>query len=188
MNALVKTAAKAAPTKALPKLYEGVAALDQQFEVMHKRGNSLQSKAHIIALSVLNHVGLHGDTTVVLRCINAMPEMTRTNGLRNWFEQFGPIKFVTHGEGKNAVETVVYVKGKSAMLNKAHAKPFWKFSSKEGQPYEPINLDTFVKSMVTKLETDAKNTGRDHTKLIHAIRYEGVITGAAASGAEVRPN
>lgn len=144
-------------------LIEGTDALNAAIKRVHEAGQSYQKDVHILAVSILYHVGAHGDTTVVQRFIHAMPESVRANGLRAWFEHFGPVKFDKDGDGN---ELVSYVKGKPARIGDADAKPFWKFKAHEGAPYNPIDLEKFIASALRKLEKDAKETGRDHTGLI----------------------
>lgn len=144
------------------KLYTGTAAIDAAIVKLHKSGQRVQSEMHKLACSVLDHVGKHSDITVVGRFINAMPEMARKNALRNWFETFGPVVF---GEG----EQISFVKGKQTKLQPAMQKPFWKLVGVEGKPYEAIDVQAQVAIWIKKLRTDAVNTKRDHSALIHAL-------------------
>lgn len=152
-------------TKAL-KLYKA-SELDARIANLHKRGQSLQNEMHKLACSVLAHVGEHKDVRIVQSFILAMPEMSRTNGLRNWFEQFGPVKF---NVDENKVETVVFVKDGKTKLGDAMAKPFWKFSAKEGAAYEPLEMQKYIEQQIKRLEKDAKETGRNHKAVIDALR------------------
>ena len=126
-----------------------------------------QKEAHKLALSVLHHVGQHKDVSVVERFVKVLPEMIRTNGLRNWFEQFGPVKFTVLEDG---TEKVAYVKDKKTMLGNAYDKPFWKFSAREGQPYQPLDTDKLFEQVIKRLETDAVKAGVDHTARLAALR------------------
>lgn len=141
--------------------------LDKQIKLMHEQGQRLQTKMHKLACSVLLHLGENSDIRVVHKFVLAMPEMSRSNGLRNWFEQFGPVKFIQMEDGTERVE---FVKGKDTKLGDAMAKPFWKFSAKEGKPYEAIDLNAYVNQQIKKLEKDAKETSRDHTAIIAALK------------------
>lgn len=148
------------------KLYKAN-EIDARIVLLHKNGQRLQTEMHKLACSVLLHVGESGDVRVVQKFLAAMPEMSRTNGLRNWFEQFGPVKFNVSEDG---VETVVHVKGGKTKLGDAMAKPFWKFSAKEGQPYEPIDMQKYIEQQMKKLEKDAEKTGRDHSAVLAALK------------------
>lgn len=149
------------------------AKLDAEIETFSKTAIKLQERAHRIACSVLAKVITDGDVRTVMKFVHCMPEMVRVNGLRAWFEAHGPVKFVQDNDGN---ETIVHVKGDKAnrKLGNGMAKPFYKFSANEGKPYEAIDLVKLVEQTVKRLEKDAKETGRDHTALIAAMR-----TGAA---------
>lgn len=149
---------------------------------MHSTAQSLQTEMHVIACSALQRLGKHGDIRIVLKMLNAMPEMARKNALIDWFTAFGPIAFTE----ENKVLSAMHVKDGKTKLADAMAKPFWKFKANEGAPYEPINFDTYISAQVKKLEKDAKETGRDHTHLIMALKgynYRGTA-GAPVQVAE----
>ena len=156
------------------KLYPA-SKIDARIALLHKTGQRMQTEMHAIACSVLRELGSSKDVRQVMKFVQAMPEMARSNGLRNWFEQFGPVKFITEGEGPAVVERAIYIKTGPTKggikLGDAIAKPFWKFSDKEGQPYEAIDMQKWAAATIKKLEKDAKETGRDHTALIHALKY-----------------
>ena len=158
--------------------------IDARIALLHKTGQRMQTEMHSIACSVLRELGATTDVRQVMKFIQAMPDMARTNGLRNWFEQFGPIKFITEGEGDAAVERAIHVKTGPTKggirLGNAMDKPFWKFSAKEGQPYEAIDITKWAASAIKKLEKDAKETGRNHSALIHALKYSQ-MPGVASS-------
>lgn len=141
--------------------------LGAAIERMHKRGQSLQADMHRIACSTLAHLAEFKDVRMVLACINGMPEMARTNGLKAWFEAFGPVKFT---EEEGVPMQAMFIKGGKFKLGDAMSKPFWKFSAKEGAPYEPLDIDKLTLQTIAKLTKDAKETGRDHTALINALK------------------
>ena len=135
------------------KLYPA-SKIDARIALLHKSGQRMQNEMHRLACSVLAVVGTTKDVRVVHKFVLAMPEMARTNGLRNWFEQFAPVKFITEGEGEAQVERVIFVKDGKFKLGDAMAKPFWKFSAKEGAPYEPIDLNAYVNQKIKRLGKD----------------------------------
>jgi hypothetical protein len=147
-------------------LLTSVAAIDKAITAIHKTGQQLQLDMHTVACSVLKHLGKNGDVRYVLKLINAMPEMSRKNGLMAWFEHFGPVTFT---EDKGVV-LATHVKDKKTLLGDAMAKPFWKFKANEGAPYEPIDMQAWAAQQIKKLEKDAKETKRDHTHLIMALK------------------
>ena len=155
-------AAKPVPVKVT--LITSLKAIDAAIISMHERGQSLQTDMHTIACSVLAHVGKNRDTRVVLKLINAMPDLARINSLKLWFETFGNVKF----DGKD-----VRLTDNACRIADAMKKPFWKFKATEGVPYEPVDIPAMIASMVKRLEKDAKITGMDHSAVIHKLRMAG---------------
>ena len=155
--------------KTVIKLYKAD-ELDKRIQLLHKSGQSLQAEMHRLACSVLHHLGETSDIRVTLKFLDAMPEMSRSNGLRAWFEAHGPIKFATSEELEQGASAARFVKGGATKLGDAMAKPFWKFNANEGKPYEPLNMEKFTQQMIQRLTKDAKETGADHTALINAIK------------------
>lgn len=152
----------------MPNLYKG-ATLTDKINAFGKSMASKQTEAHKLALSVLQHVALHKNTNVVSHFLMVMPDMLRTNGLRAWFEEFGPVKIIA--DEASGVEQVLYVKDKPVRLAEAHMKPFYKFVAKEGKPYVPVDLGAEVERLIKKLVADqAKGDKVDHGDAIKALR------------------
>lgn len=145
-------------------LIKGSENLNAAIKAVQETGQTYQKSVHQLAVSILYHVGAHGDTTVVQRFISAMPESVRANGLRAWFEHFGPIKF--DQDATDGTELVQYVRGKPALIGDADAKPFWKFKAHEGKPYVALDMERWLSSAIRKLEKDAKEAGKNHDGLI----------------------
>lgn len=152
------------------KLLSSIKAINKEIAAVKTAGADLQSRIHILACSVLVHVGKHGDTrpvgSLVESLIDATPDMVRVNSLKQWFETFGQVKFV---DGKAA-----FNKTAKTRLGEAMDKPFWKFKAMEGTPYQPIDMAKYVDQQVKKLEKDMKESGRDHKALILALRSHNV--------------
>lgn len=148
-------------------LIKGADNLNAAIKAVQETGQTYQKSVHQLAVSILYHVGEHGDTTVVKRFIEAMPESTRSNGLRAWFEHFGPVKF--DRDAPSGTEVVQFVRGKPALIGDADAKPFWKFKAHEGKPYEALDMEKWLTSVIKKLEKDAKEAHRDHSGLINDL-------------------
>src|SRR5204863_8369940 len=112
------------------------------------------------ACSVLAHVGERSYIRVVAKFLTTTPEMSRSNALRSWFEEFGPVAF----EKGNPL----FVKGKATHLNLAMAMPFWKF--KQEEPYKPVDAAKVVENAIKALLKDTKKIGVDHSATIQALR------------------
>ncbi|MCY1708348.1 hypothetical protein [Pannonibacter sp. SL95] len=142
------------------KLIDGEDNITKAIESVKRRGATLQRDIHILACSVLAHLGKNGDTRVVDRfvagMIDAMPEMARINALREWFETFGPVSFKDNKP--------VYQRDGKTRLGDAMAQPFWRFQPEKA--YVPLDVTKFVDQALSKLAKDAKQTGRDHSALL----------------------
>jgi hypothetical protein len=142
--------------------------LTARIEAFGKSGLRMQDEAHKLACSVLHHLGTHKDTRYVLMFLQNVPDMVRSNGLRAWFEAFGPVKF-TVGEG-DAIEQALFCKDKQTKLGEAIAKPFWKFSAMEGKPYIPMDVAAEMEKLIKRLLADAKKTGKDHSGIVNVLK------------------
>jgi hypothetical protein len=161
MSKAKKTAAAPSLKLTEASLMTSEAEINKAIESIKRRGSALQADMHKAACSVLLHLGKHEDIRVLRRFLDALPDMTRTNAMRQWFEAFGPVSY------KNG--TAELNKDNPVRLGNAMEKPFWKFKANEGAPYVPL-ADTYFASIVSKLEKDAKETGRNHTELMIALR------------------
>lgn len=167
---------KKSKTPAIAVAYVGVKAIDAAMVALFASGQSFQKEAHAVALSVLQHVATHGDVRVASKLVNgmcaAMPELSRINALRSWFEAFGPIAFNDEG-------VAVYIKGKPANVAKAAETPFWKFKPEE--PYQAMDVLKSVDQFIKRLTKDQKETKRNHGALVSQLE-------AIKSQMEAKPN
>lgn len=184
------TAHKSATTGNAPKvkvpetmiLYTGAANIDKAIDALHKSATKVQVEMHKIAVSVLMHVSVHKDVRVVpvmiQKLITAMPEMSRINALRAWFEHFGPVAF-------GADNGIVYTKGKVCDVKGAMRMPFWKFVPE--QAYVPVNVESMFASIIKKLQTDqVKVEGVDHSKTITAL--EALVKAQTVTTVDAKAN
>lgn len=161
MAKTTKTATKPAIKLDANSLFTAEADINKAIESIKRRGASLQADMHKVACSILLHLGKHQDVRVLRRFLEAVPEMSRANALRQWFETFGPVSY----EGGKAV----YDREKKVRLGNAIEKPFWRFKANEGTPYVPL-MDQYFKNQISKLEKDQRETKRDHSALIAALK------------------
>ncbi|TYO65485.1 hypothetical protein FXV83_16245 [Bradyrhizobium hipponense] len=162
-----KTTTVKAATPSVIKLIDGETAIKKALASIKTRGATLQRDIHVACCSVLAHVGKHSDIRLVTELLSSLPDMTRKNAVKAWFEFFGPVTFAEGGDikfnGANPVK-----------LGDAMAKPFYAF--KPEADYVPMDIAKSIDSLVKKMERDHKETGRDHTSMIAkllAIRPEG---------------
>lgn len=160
------------------KLYVGVAAIDKAILSLHKRGQALQAEMHKIAVSVLAHVNEHKDVRVVAKMLAAMPEASRTNALRAWFEHFGPVGF---GEKDN-----IFHKPKNVNMQAAAATPFWKFQPEAA--YQPIDVEAKLSALIKALTKDESETKRDHHDVINVLSaLKAKVHAPTAPAAQIDP-
>ena len=142
------------------KLIEGESAIKKALESIKARGASLQRDIHTAACSVLAHVGKHKDVRLVSKLLESMPDMSRKNAIKAWFESFGPVAWNEKGE-------IMYQPATRMQLGAAMGKPFWSF--KPEAAYVPLEVSKAFDSFIKRLEKDSKETGRDHAKLISQL-------------------
>ncbi len=67
-----------------------------------KVGKALQDEIHVVAVSTLDHIREHGDYTLAIRLLNAMPNGQRVNALGFWYGVFsgGAAKFSYDSQNK----------------------------------------------------------------------------------------
>jgi hypothetical protein len=150
------TAVKTAKPEVL-KLVDSVPAIEKLLASIKTRGATLQKDIHVAACSILQHVGKHSDVRLVSKLLESMPDMSRKNAIKAWFESFGPVAWNEKGEIK-------YQPATKLQLATAMGKPFWSF--KPEADYVPLDVAKAFDSFVKRLEKDAKETGRDHASLI----------------------
>ncbi|WP_316196621.1 hypothetical protein [Bradyrhizobium sp. SZCCHNS3053] len=164
-------------------LIEGESAIIKFLDSVKSRGASLQRDCHIAACSVLAHVGKHSDVRLITRFLESLPDMTRKNAVKAWFENFGPVTFGEQG-------AVSFNGAKAVQLSAAMGKPFWAF--KPEVDYVPMDVAKSIDSLIKKLERDSKETQRDHSAMVAkllAMRPEGDETTARdESNAETAEN
>jgi len=58
-------------------------------------GKSLQARIHTVAVSTLDHIRVHGDTTLACRLLDALPNGVRVKSLAFWYSHYsnGKAKF-----------------------------------------------------------------------------------------------
>lgn len=144
-------------TPAALTLIEGATAIGERVAAFKTYMATGMQEAHLLACSILAHVGKHSDVRLVTTLLDACGDMTRKNALKAWFEAHGPIAFTEKGEIKFQPATTL-------ALAKAMGNPFWKF--KPEAEYVPMDVAKAIDSLIKKLETDGKKTGRNHGSMV----------------------
>ena len=137
-------------------LLTSVKAITTEIERVQRVGATYQVDLHVLACSVLQHVGKHGNIGVVNQFLAALPDAVRVNALKDWFEAFGKVTWI--GADTKAMKTPSFVSAKPQRLGEAMEKPFWKFKANEGAPYVPLIMDTYIDQQIKKLAKDDTET------------------------------
>ena len=135
------------------------------------RANKLQEDIHQAAVSCIDHLNKHGDTSLINRLVLAMPKSQRKNALIKWAIAFGKLAMnddkATHKE-----MPLVYDKAKPVLeLELAIAKPYWEFVAEEGEAV--FKLDTVTK-YVHNIIKKAESNGFTQADVMKAILAGGV--------------
>lgn len=67
--------------------------INKAIDSIRNRGARLDADIQIAAVSTTLHAVLHGDCILINRLISAMPNGSRVNALRAWFETFAPVEY-----------------------------------------------------------------------------------------------
>lgn len=131
-------------------LIVGTAAIKTAIATVQASGKRLDDLIQTVGLSVLNHVELHGDVTVVNALYLSMPKGSRCKALAEWL--------LAHGKlGKNSDKKAAklapfsYDKTKATKLDQATQAPWFTFAP------EPAVADMFdfqaaLKSLLARAE------------------------------------
>jgi hypothetical protein len=148
MKTATKAPAKAktpkAETKPAPKvslkLIVGDKDIGAAIATLQRRGASFFRDVHKVACSILQHVDQHHNVTLANRLLDALPDATRKNPLRDWFISFGRMTY----DEENKV--IAYNRDAVTLLDDAMAKPFWEF--KPEQAYIPFDMHKAIQNVL----------------------------------------
>ncbi|QIG68278.1 hypothetical protein EVB57_001 [Rhizobium phage RHph_Y1_20] len=178
MTKAIATTIKAITRSDLHKTEQAIMAA---LKSIQKRGNTLQNDVHKAACSILEHIELHHDVTIVDKfvgaLVNHLPASYRINAMRDWLVAFGPVKF----ENNKAV----YVKDKPCDVAAALKEPFWTFSPEK--PYVQVDINKMIDALMKKLDTDAEKTNRDHSAVKAALEQAKIAATAKPVAEIVKP-
>lgn len=153
----VTTAVKPAAAPATLTLVVGATNITSRLAALKTTLANAQAETHVLACSILSHVGKHKDVRLVTTMLESLGDMVRKNAVKSWFEAHGPIAFNDKGE-------IRFEKSRPLQLAKAMGTPFWKF--KPEAEYKPLEMDKTFDRWIKMLETDQTKAGRDHSGLI----------------------
>lgn len=134
------------------KFLKDVKAIERETAVFKLNAKTLQGQSHLIACSILKVWAETGNVAHAVRLTNdlleAMPDMTRSNAMKAWFETFAG--FVWDVKEKvfkyHKERTTIDV----ASVQSAVREPWWQF--KPEAPYKPIDIDALMESLIKRAE------------------------------------
>lgn len=79
------------------------AAIGKRIARIKRTGQALQKEIHIVAVNTLAHIRDHGDYTLAINLLDALPNGQRVKALANWYRHFSggavTFNFSPDGEG-----------------------------------------------------------------------------------------
>lgn len=112
-------------TLAPAALLLGTSEINKACDEIAKQGKALDEYIQYTALSVLNHVDLHGDVTVVNKLYLSMPKGSRRSALTEFLLANG--KVVANSADNKATSPFLFAKDKVTTLGDAAAKPWYEW-------------------------------------------------------------
>lgn len=149
------------------KLLTNTTDIEKAITSVSNRGKKWQKDVQVVALSALNHSIQHNDPIYINRLVEAMPNGSRNNSLRAWFEMFGNVEYNTESK------MFVYSRARKDKhnLDGAIDTP-WYEATKEAE-YKPFNLDTEASRLCNKMIKAVGNKELDATVLTATMASMG---------------
>ena len=101
-------------------------------------GKAFESLVHSTAVSILMHVGQHGNINQAIDLVNALPSLTRKNALIAWLVEFGCFGY------NEKTKSLVYRKA-TTRVDEAIKTPFWLF--KQEPDFVAMTPSMFLKAV-----------------------------------------
>lgn len=147
------------------KLFTTTETIITAIENVRKSGVKLDNMIQVAACSVINHVEKHGDITLVNTLLDAMPNGSRVNALRDFILTFGKVEY------DEATKAMVYAKGKETDLEGAQNIMWSEF--KPEAPYVAFDLNGLIQGILKKADKalkDDKECKNVDVNLLAALR------------------
>ena len=126
------------------KLFTETSDIVSAIEDIRATGKKLDSMIQVAACSVIQHVEKHGDITLVNTLIDAMPNGSRVNALRDFIATFGKVSY------DDAAKAFTFDKAKKTDLAGAQAIMWTEF--KPEQAYVAFDLSVLLASVLKKAD------------------------------------
>lgn len=119
-------------------------AIRANIATVHATGKQLEKLAHETALAILQHVETYGEVSLANKLVEALPDMSRRNSLKQWFMEYGKM---TYSMKK---KQLVFKKDFVTDIPGGTATPFWKLVKEE--EFKPFDLTKKVESLLKAAE------------------------------------
>lgn len=129
-------------------LLTGAAEINAACDQIKQQGKALDEYIQFTAVSVLNHVELHGDVTVVNRLYLSMPKGSRRAALTEFLLANGKIA-ANSDKSSKADMPFLYDKKRQTNLDAAQAKPWYEWKP-ERAPDEVFDLQAALAALLKR--------------------------------------
>ena len=145
------------------KLFTTSATIVAAIEDIRVTGKKLDNMIQVAACSVIQHVEKHGDITLVNTLIEAMPNGSRVNALRDFIATFSKAEY------DEATKAFKFNKEKKTDLAGAQAIMWTEF--KPEQPYVAFDLQALLSSLLKKADKALSDAPQEvDLELLAALR------------------
>lgn len=145
------------------KLFTTSATIVAAIEDIRATGKKLDNMIQVAACSVIQHVEKHGDITLVNTLIDAMPNGSRVNALRDFIATFGKVSY------DDAAKAFTFDKAKKTDLAGAQAIMWTEF--KPEQAYVAFDLQALLASVLKKADKALSDAPQEvDLELLAALR------------------
>ena len=171
------------------QIITGHKAISQAIAGFKHKARSIQADMHFLAVSTANHTLTTGDSTLMVRLLEAMPKSTRANKLLFWMEKTTGYKYIAVDDNGKKLDKPVFKKEqnwddvqKELSLQEGIATPFWKMKQKVDEDVSPQQAMQKIEQIIIAQLAKAMESGniidldklRDKAaKKANVIRFNG---------------
>lgn len=116
-------------------------AIETAIVAASKAGNSVQRDYQVIALSLIQHVGKHGDIRLVRTMLDTFPESLRKDAMEKYLLEFGAMR-------KDDANVFHYDGEKATRLGDALSTAWWKTIKQQG--YTPFVFEVELQKLIDR--------------------------------------
>ena len=151
------------------KLHTGTAAITTAIKAIAKNGKALDNAIQKTGVSIIAHVRDHGDTTLAVALVKAMPRGSRVSAVIDWLNAFSPMTLQLTKAGLTVELDKKRVPADSKVAD-AIATPWYTFKKETAK--EVVTLESLIEKFekaVVKLAKEGGCAETDAGKVIAAV-------------------